>query len=73
MNKKKKNLINIQMKNCSTKNFTNKIKTYLDFKQKYKILKKHTSFYILYKRERDYISILYNSKHLKKQMNKNKK
>jgi hypothetical protein len=37
----KKNLINIQMKNCSTKNFTNKMETYLDFNQKYKILKKH--------------------------------
>jgi hypothetical protein len=35
MNEKKKN----QMKNCSTKNFTNKMETYLDFNQKYKILK----------------------------------
>jgi hypothetical protein len=39
--KKKKNLINIQMKNYSTKNFTNKMETYLDFNKKYKILKKH--------------------------------
>jgi hypothetical protein len=31
------------MKNCSTKNFTNKMETYLDFNQKYKILKKHLS------------------------------
>jgi hypothetical protein len=36
MKKKKKNLINIQMKNYSTTNFTNKMKTYLDFNQKYK-------------------------------------
>jgi hypothetical protein len=27
---KKKNLINIQIKNCSTTNFTNKMETYLD-------------------------------------------
>jgi hypothetical protein len=26
------------MKNCSTKNFTNKMETYLDFNQKYKSL-----------------------------------
>jgi hypothetical protein len=39
----KKNLINIQKKNCSTKNFTNKMETYLDFNQKYKILKKDFS------------------------------
>jgi hypothetical protein len=39
--KKKKNLINIQMNNCSIKNFTNKIETYLDFNKKYKTLKKH--------------------------------
>jgi len=31
------------MKNCSTKNFTNIMKTYLDFNKKYKILKKHVS------------------------------
>jgi len=31
------------MKNCLTKNFTNKMETYLDFNQKYKILKKHIS------------------------------
>jgi hypothetical protein len=41
--KKKKNLINIQMKNYSTKNFINKIETYLNFNQKYKILKKQLS------------------------------
>jgi hypothetical protein len=43
MNGKKniKNLINIQMNNCSTKNFTNKMEIYLDFNQKYKTLKKH--------------------------------
>jgi hypothetical protein len=29
---------NIQMKNCSTKNFTNKMETCLDFNQKYKSL-----------------------------------
>jgi hypothetical protein len=43
--KKKKNLINIQMKNCSTKTFTNKMETYLDFNQKYKLLKKHLKLY----------------------------
>jgi hypothetical protein len=31
------------MKNCLTKNVTNKIETYLNFNQKYKILKKHMS------------------------------
>lgn len=41
--KEKKNSINIQMKNWLTKNFTNKMETYLDFNQKYKILKKHLS------------------------------
>jgi hypothetical protein len=29
------------MKNCSTKNFTNKMEIYLNFNQKYKILKKY--------------------------------
>jgi hypothetical protein len=38
----KKNLINIQMKNCSITNFTNKMETYLDFNQKYKTPKSHT-------------------------------
>jgi hypothetical protein len=33
--------MNIQMNNCLTKNFTNKMETYLDFNKKYKILKKH--------------------------------
>jgi hypothetical protein len=33
---KKNKKIKIQMKNCSTTNFTNKMETYLDFNQKYK-------------------------------------
>jgi hypothetical protein len=40
MKKKKKKTQNIQMKNYSTKKFTNKMETFLDFNQKHKILKK---------------------------------
>jgi hypothetical protein len=42
------------MKNCSTKNFTNKTETYLDFNQKYKsLIERETTCIINRERERE--------------------